>query len=102
MAAHGRRALFYGLLYFHRMGYMASAFSTTSNTSIQMGSSDEFRGRVNGVYSMVVALHPLATLGLGAMAEGIGAPLALSISAGVVPLIMASGLIFVRPIRQME
>ncbi len=84
------------------VGYMASAFSTTSNTSIQMGSSDEFRGRVNGVYSMVVALHPLATLGLGAMAEGIGAPLALSISAGVLTLIMASVLIFVRPIRQME
>lgn len=84
------------------VGFMATAFSTTSNTSIQMGSSDEFRGRVNGVYSMIVALHPLATLGLGAMAEGIGAPLALSISAGILTLVMASVLIFVRPIRQME
>jgi len=84
------------------VGFMATAFSTTSNTSIQMGSSDAVRGRVNGVYSMIVALHPLATLGLGAMAEGIGAPLALSISAGILTLVMATVLIFVRPIRQME
>lgn len=84
------------------VGFMATVYSTTSNTNIQMVSSDEYRGRANGVFSMIVALYPLATLGLGAMAEGIGAPLALSVSAGILTLIMAAVLMFVRPLRQME
>lgn len=84
------------------VGLTSTAYTTTSNTNIQMNSADEFRGRVNGVYSMIVALYPLATLGLGAMAEGIGAPLALTICAGILTMIMGSVLIFNRPIRRME
>ena len=84
------------------VGLTATAYATTSNTNIQMNTSDAFRGRVNGVYSMIVALYPLATLGLGAMAEVIGAPLALSITAGILTVIYASILIFVGSIRRME
>jgi MFS family permease len=84
------------------VGLAITIYSTTSNTNIQMNSTDEFRGRVNGVYSMIVALYPLATLGLGAMAEVIGAPLALSISAGILTLFMAGVLMISRSIREME
>jgi hypothetical protein len=84
------------------VGLTATTYATTSNTNIQMNSSDEFRGRVNGVFSMIVALYPLATLGVGAMAEVIGAPLALSISAGILTLIMTSAVIGARSLRKME
>lgn len=95
--------LFYlACIFLVAVGLTATAYATTSNTNIQMNSSDEFRGRVNGVYSMIVALYPLATLGLGAMAESMGAPLALSICAGILTLIMAGNLVFNRVIRSME
>jgi MFS family permease len=84
------------------VGFFSTAYAVTSNTNIQMYVSDEYRGRINGVYSMIVAMYPLATLGLGAMAEYIGAPLALSICAGILTLIMAAVLIFARSVRQME
>ncbi len=84
------------------VGISATAYATTSNTNIQMNISDEFRGRVNGVFSMIVALYPMATLGLGAMAEVMGAPLALSICAGILTLIMTGILVFNRSIRRME
>ncbi|HSW56834.1 MAG TPA: hypothetical protein VLH15_00365, partial [Dehalococcoidales bacterium] len=84
------------------VGIASTAYATTSNTNIQMNTSDEFRGRVNGVFSMIVALYPMATLGLGAMAEVMGAPLALSICAGILTLIMTGILVFNRSIRRME
>jgi MFS family permease len=84
------------------VGFFVTTYATTSNTCIQMNSADEFRGRVNGVYSMVVALYPVANLGVGAMAEAFGATLALTINGSILTVIMIGALIFVRPVRRME
>lgn len=67
-------------------GIFGTAYSTTSITAIQMNIADEYRGRVTSVYGMVLGFYPIATLVIGAVAESLGAPLALTIAAGCLVL----------------
>ncbi len=69
-------------------GFFITAYTTTSNAIVQLNTSDEFRGRVTSVYSMVVGFYPLTTFVMGAMAEGLGAPVALTIGASCLTLFM--------------
>jgi MFS family permease len=69
-------------------GFFITAYTTTSNAIVQMNTSDEFRGRVTSFYSMVVGFYPLTTFVMGAMAEGLGAPIALTIGAACLTLFM--------------
>ena len=49
-------------------------FSTTANSTLQLNSKDEYRGRVMSVYSLVFAgLTPLGSLLSGFVAEKYGA-----------------------------
>ena len=51
-------------------------FSTTANTTLQLNSKDEYRGRVMSVYSLVFAgITPLGSLFSGFVAEKYGAGL---------------------------
>jgi hypothetical protein len=69
-------------------GFFITAYTTTSNAIVQLNTSDEFRGRVTSFYSMVVGFYPLTTFVMGAMAEGLGAPIALTIGAACLTLFM--------------
>jgi MFS family permease len=65
-----------------------------SNTLIQSMVPDELRGRVMSVYSMMfMGMAPLGALSAGALAEHLGAPLAV-ILGGVVCI--ACGAVFLR------
>jgi MFS family permease len=83
-------------------GATANNYSVTSGTIVQLSVSDEYRGRATSVYSMVVAVFPLANLILGTVAEFLGAPLALTIYGVILTIFMVGIAFFSRPIRTME
>jgi MFS family permease len=56
-------------------------FSTTANSTLQINSKDEYRGRVMSVYSLVFAgSTPIGNLFTGAAADGLGAAYAFLLS----------------------
>jgi MFS family permease len=69
-------------------GVFGTAYTTTSNTAIQMNIADQYRGRVTSVYGMVVGFYPISTLIIGAVAEPLGAPMALTVAAGCLVVFM--------------
>ncbi len=84
------------------IGIFVTAYTTTSSTLIQMNVSDELRGRVTSVYGMVVAFYPIATFGVGAIAEALGAPAALTIAGAALAIFMLAIAIISRRIRRLE
>lgn len=61
------------------MGLSAAAYTATSLTLIQMSITDEVRGRVTSMYQMVTALSPVSFSFSGALAQGFGTSMALTI-----------------------
>ena len=100
-----RRKLFYGGLYgfcgtlvvfaLSRVYWLSAAaltgsgfsmiiFFATANTAVQTRVPDELRGRVMGIYALAfLGLTPFGSLGAGATARVIGAPLTVTIGAMV-------------------
>jgi MFS family permease len=70
------------------IGICFNAYATTSNTVIQMNVDNEYRGRITSLYSMVIGFYPIGSLALGAIAQALGAPLALTISGGCLTVFM--------------
>jgi MFS family permease len=63
-------------------GFGMLLFFSTSNTVLQTIVSDEMRGRVMGVWSLVFgAMIPLGSLGAGGLAHWLGTPFALGFGA---------------------
>lgn len=74
-----------------------------NNGLVQSSVSDEFRGRVMGIYSIVFfGAMPIGALLLGTMAEHLGEHLALIISSLVLFLFALSVYIFVPKLRKVE
>jgi MFS family permease len=72
------------LLLLAALGFCMIAYLTTANTSIQIGTPDELRGRVMSIWVLVsFGFTPLGSLLAGAIAERWGAPTALGLG-GVV------------------
>ncbi len=84
----GQNDYYLALVLLAGVGFFITAYTTTSNTIIQMNTSDEFRGRMTSFYSMVIGFYPLTTFVMGTAAEGLGAPLALTIGASCLTLFM--------------
>ncbi len=63
-------------------GFSLTAFFSLTNTLIQASTSDEFRGRVMGVYTLVfAAMMPLGSLQAGALASALGTPTTIRLGA---------------------
>jgi predicted MFS family arabinose efflux permease len=84
------------------IGMFSTAYATTSSTIIQMNVSDEFRGRITSVYSMVIGFYPVSTLIIGAVAEVLGAPMALTIGGGCLAVFTIFIALFSRRFRGLE
>ncbi len=84
------------------VGVASYAFLSTSNTLIQMNVDSEFRGRINGVYGMVIGLYPVSMLLAGTAAEYLGASLTVMIWGSVLTLFMLIMLVSNRRIRKLE
>jgi MFS family permease len=66
------------------VGFISVTFNTLGNSSVQLASSPELRGRVMSLYMLVfMGGTPLGSLVVGWITEQWGAPIALVISGGV-------------------
>jgi MFS family permease len=70
------------------VGATSATYTTTSNTIIQLNISDNVRGRLTSAYFIVVGLFPVGIMGMSAVAEALGAPIAVAIGGGCLTLIM--------------
>lgn len=84
------------------IGISSNVFLSTNNTLIQMNVDSEFRGRVNGIYGMVIGLYPLSMLLAGTAAEYLGAPLTVIAGGSVLALFMIIMLASNRRVRRLE
>ncbi len=64
-------------------GTFNSLSQITNLTLLQSAVPEELRGRVMGVFSMTYSLIPLGGLQVGALAEWLGAPMAVGIGGGI-------------------
>ncbi|MBI4306029.1 MAG: MFS transporter [Chloroflexi bacterium] len=69
-------------------GLMSSVFLINSMTVLQMRVEDRLRGRVMGIHGITFSLIPLGALFGGAVAEATGVRVAVSISAGILAVIV--------------
>jgi MFS family permease len=69
-------------------GFCLSMFGTLQSTILLNLTGDEMRGRVMGVLSFCIGIMPVGILASGALADAIGAPLTVGISAGVASAIV--------------
>lgn len=77
------------------IGFTNIFFTTTANTTMQVNSSNEFRGRVMSIYSLVFAgSTPLGNAFVGAVSDRLGAAMAFIIS-GMVTLTLVLGILLI-------
>ena len=76
-------------------------FFSVSSAVIQSTVSDEYRGRVAGLYILTWGLFPFGSLGAGLLAERLGAPHATQIAAGVMLLLFTLAVWRIRVLRRL-
>ena len=76
-------------------------FFSVSSAVIQSKVSDEYRGRVAGLYMLTWGLFPFGSLGAGFLAERLGAPHATQIAAGTMLLLFTLAVWRIKILRQL-
>ena len=76
-------------------------FFSVSSATIQSTVSDEYRGRVAGLYILTWGLFPFGSLSAGFLAERLGAPHATQIAAGAMLLLFGLAVWRIRILRQL-
>ena len=76
-------------------------FFSVSNAIIQSTVSDEYRGRVTGLYMLTWGLFPFGSLIAGFLAEQLGAPHATQIAVGVMVGLFALTMWRIRALREL-
>ena len=83
------------------VGASLSVFNMSNMTSLQLLVPDELRGRVMGFWAMTWNIMPLGGLFLGIVAEGLGAPAAVSIGGLIVVVAVGLPALFRTEIRRL-
>ena len=76
-------------------------FFSVSSATIQSTVSDEYRGRVAGLYILTWGLFPFGSLSAGFLAERLGAPHATQIAAGAMLLLFGLAVWRIKVLRQL-
>jgi len=79
------------------MGIASTARATVNQTLLQSAIDDDMRARVMGLYMMEVGMQPLGSVPMGALAEVIGAPIAVGAAGAILALVAVWAWVF-RPI----
>jgi MFS family permease len=66
------------------VGLTNSVYMATNNTLLQINADDHMRGRVMSLYMMTIGLLPTAVLPASAIAESLGAPVAVGAGGAIV------------------
>jgi predicted MFS family arabinose efflux permease len=64
------------------VGTASACFSTLQSGLILLGASEAMRGRAMGTLILAIGFGPLGALNIGVLASALGAPLAISVTAG--------------------
>lgn len=81
------------------MGFFNIFFTTTANSTLQINSSDEYRGRVMSIYSLVFAgTTPIGNAFVGAVSDSFNSPLAF-LSSGILTVSLVGLILIVLKIR---
>jgi len=83
------------------VGAAGAAYMATNNTLVQSNVPDEVRGRVMGLYMMTFGLTSLGTLPAGAIADSLGAPVAVGAGGVVITLFVAAVALKRSPVRNL-
>ncbi|MFC2058160.1 MFS transporter [Chloroflexota bacterium] len=78
------------------LGAASTSYMATNNTMIQLNVADGMRGRVMGIYMVTIGLFPLGVLPVGAIAEFLGAQLAVGVS-GAFLILFTIAMALLRP-----
>lgn len=73
--------LSFGILFLAGAG--TACFATMQSSLVLTGASDAMRGRAMGTLMLAIGFGPLGALQVGALAAALGAPLAMTVSAGL-------------------
>ena len=76
-------------------------FFSVSSATIQSTVSDEYRGRVAGLYILTWGLFPFGSLSAGFLAERLGAPHATQIAAGIMVLLFSLAVWRIKVLRRL-
>ena len=68
------------------VGMASSSYMATNNTLLLIHAEDRVRGRVMSLYMMTIGLYPMAVLPAAAIAESVGAPVAVAVGGGILIL----------------
>ncbi len=79
--------LSFGVLFMAGAG--TACFATMQSSLILISASDAMRGRAMGTLMLAIGFGPLGALQVGALASALGAPLAITVSAGSGILLLA-------------
>ena len=103
MAAFSVNAIFH-TAYLNLMILSAAmmVFFSVSNAIIQSTVSDEYRGRVTGLYMLTWGLFPFGSLVAGFLAERLGAPHATQIAVGVMLGLFALAVWRIKALRSLD
>ena len=66
-----------------------STYSTLLSTILQTDLDDQYRGRVMSIFTLIMNMMPLSGLLAGALATGVGAPVAIAFTGAVVAVVGA-------------
>ena len=84
------------LLALAAVGGAGSAFSTLNGTVVQELAPDNLRGRISGIYLLLMGLMPLGTVPAGIIAAAWGAPVAVALG-GSLTILCTLALLAARP-----
>jgi len=82
-------------------GAASTGFMSVNNTLIQMNIPDDVRGRVMSVYMMTFGLMPLGVLPASAIADSMGADVAVTIEGAVLVAFVLALAVFRRDVRRL-
>ena len=68
------------------VGMASSSYMAANNTLLLIHAEDRVRGRVMSLYMMTIGLYPMAVLPMAAIAESVGAPVAVAVGGGILVL----------------
>jgi predicted MFS family arabinose efflux permease len=78
------------------VGFSSAAYTTTSMTIIQIFVNDQIRGRITSIHQMVASLSLVSYALSGALAEALGASMALTVTGGCLAFFMLNVGAFIR------
>ena len=80
-------------------GFSGSIFFSLSNALILLLTEPQLRGRVMGVYMLTNGFTPFGALALGALAQSLGAPVAVGAACGLATIAIALSTLRMRALR---